>query len=221
MTRPRRLAAALAAAAILGTGAAVVLHAGPPAAPPAAGPHRVDLALPVRPTTAPAAAGPLAALVADGAGSAENVRAAACMRDPDVLAASGWTPEQLAQLPAVAAAECPTDHDPAPAAPRSSTTPARRPASSSSPARPSTPTRTTPAAPARIAAPPAPVPAAAPHPAAPAAPTCTAGTDWDGAHCTAPQGDAERIGRQITGPGGEACTVVAVNPDQLECTPSP
>lgn len=53
------------------------------------------------------------------------------------------------------------------------------------------------------------------------APECPQGQEMQGdLGCVQPQMDSERIGRQIDGPNGELCTVVAVNPDVLDCTPA-
>lgn len=97
---------------LIGVGTANATAPAAPTTPAAAGPHRVDLHLPVVPlpertgagTDLPAApADPLAALVADGAGSRDDVDAAAaslCGDDtaPTRLAAQGWTDDQVTAL---------------------------------------------------------------------------------------------------------------------------
>lgn len=50
---------------------------------------------------------------------------------------------------------------------------------------------------------------------------CLAAQVWDGVQCVEAQLDDERIGRQVDGPAGLVCTVVAVNPDRLVCAPHP
>lgn len=68
--------------------------------------------------------------------------------------------------------------------------------------------------------PPAPVVAPAPVVVEPApAPECAPGEEHDGERCVAVQLPEERIGRQTDGPDDSVCTVVAVDPDVLECTP--
>jgi hypothetical protein len=107
----------VALVALVGIGTANAGQTAPAAPTPAVhsdGPHRLPLDLPVAPlpertgagTDLPAVdapADPLAALVADGAGSADEVAAAAaslCGDDtaPARLLAAGWTDEQVTDL---------------------------------------------------------------------------------------------------------------------------
>lgn len=199
MNRPRAALLALLAAGI-GAASVATIAAGPTAhtAPAVshADPTRLALDLPATPP-----ADPLASLPADPCALGVDQLEAAGMSEADALAR---------RTPCHPADDAPAmDNDPAPAdvtaaAPSSPASSSHRTTSTRSPAAP------------------APAPAVLSQPA-------PNGTELQGpSMCTDPtdcptgdQLDSERIGRVIDTPDGRRCTVVAVNPDRLECTPEP